>query len=112
MSKKQYNLKILASARDEIQEIARLHMALVGINSARKITTALRKAVEHLSTYPYLGVSIEDRELSQQGYRKLVCGNYLCFYRLVDDTVFIYHIADGRTEYKHLFRKLPMVDET
>ena len=106
MPKEQYKLKILAPAREEIREIARIHMELVGANSARKITTTLRKSIDHLRDHPYLGVSLEERDLSQQGYRKLACGNYLCFYRLTGDTLFVYHIADGRTEYKRIFRSL------
>lgn len=107
MTTKRYKLEILTQAREEIREIARMHMALVGPNSARKITTSLRKSMEHLRGHPHLGVSLEERDLSRQGYRKLVCGNYLCFYRLIGDTIFVYHIADGRTEYKRLFRDLP-----
>ena len=107
MPNKPYKLKILAPAREEIREIARLHMELVGAKSARKITAKLRKSTEHLCDHPYLGVSIEARDLSQKGYRKLFSGNYLCFYRLIGDTIFVYHIADGRTAYKRLFRSFP-----
>ena len=107
MPKEKYKLKILTPAREEIRVIARLYTELVGANSTRKITAPLRKSIEHLRDHPYLGVTLEERDLSQLGYRKLVSGNYLCFYRLIEDTIFIYHIADGRTDYKQLFRNLP-----
>ena len=107
MPKEKYKLKILTPAREEIRAIARLHTELVGVNSARKITETLRKSIEHLCDHPYLGVTLEERDLSQLGYRKLISGKYLCFYRLIGDTIFVYHIADGRTEYKQLFRNLP-----
>ena len=87
MPKEQYKLKILAPAR--------------------KITETLRKSIEHIRDYPYLGVALEERNLSQLGYRKLVSGDYLCFYRLIGNTIFVYHIADGRTEYKRLFCGFP-----
>jgi hypothetical protein len=67
----------------------------------------IKESLQRLRTHPHLGVVLEENELRRQEYRKLVCGNYLCFYRLINDTVYIYHIVDGRTEYKRLFRTLP-----
>jgi hypothetical protein len=32
--------------------------------------------------------------------------NYLCIYRLLSDTVYVYHIADGRTDYPKLMQDL------
>lgn len=112
VAQKMFSLEIRAPARDEILEIARLHKKLFWPQAAREITDSLRNSLQRLQTHPYVGISLEEKELCGQGYRKLICGNYLCFYRLVDDVVFIYHIADGRTEYKHLFRALPrdMID--
>jgi plasmid stabilization system protein ParE len=108
VARKKYKLEILPPARDEILEIARLHLELVGPESARKITARIRESLEHLRTQPLMGMAPEDKSLRQMGYRKLICGHYLCFYRLIGETVFVYHIADGRTEYKQLFRSLPL----
>ena len=107
MEQKKYRLEILAPVRGEILEIARLHMELVGPNSARRITDKIKNSLERLQTYPLMGMALDEKDLRQMGYRKLICGNYLCFYRLVGETVFVYHIADGRTEYKHLYANLP-----
>ena len=104
MTQKKYKLEILKPARDEILEIARFHMEFVGPISAKKITVKLKESLENLRTHPYLGLALDDKDLQRQGYRKLICGNYLCFYRLIGETIFVYHIADGRTEYKRLFR--------
>jgi plasmid stabilization system protein ParE len=100
-------LIILKAAQNDLEEIARMHMELVGPKSALKIGERIYNALERLCDHPHMGVAMPDRELNQKGYRKLICGNYLCFYRLIDHTVFIYHIVDGRTEYKQLFHSLP-----
>lgn len=99
---KTYSLEILAPARAELLEIARLHMALVGPQSARKITEDIREALNLLRYQPYMGTVFQDKELSRDGYRKLICGNYLCVYRPIADTVYVYHIVDGRTDYPKL----------
>jgi hypothetical protein len=42
------------------------------------------------------------KELEDEGFRVLVCGNYLCFYKVEFDVIEIYHIADGRRDYPKL----------
>ena len=41
--------------------------------------------------------------LNQQGYRMVICGKHVIIYRKIDRDVFVYHIADTRTEYTRLF---------
>ena len=103
---KKYNLEILAPARSEMHEIARLHLELVGPASARKITDKIKRSLENLTTHPHMGTLFPDSALRREGYRKLIIGNYICVYRLIGDTVFVYHIKDGRTNYQRLLSNL------
>lgn len=96
-------LEILSPAQRELEEIALIHLSLVGPASARKITDRIYDAIELLRDHPQMGVPIRDKSLNQEGYRMLVCGSYLCFYRQLGDTIFVYHIVDGRTNYPQLF---------
>lgn len=34
----------------------------------------------------------------------LICDKYLCIYRLINETVYVYHIANGTTEYSKLIK--------
>ena len=103
MSEPRYRLEILTPAQRELEEIALVHYELVGPDSARKITDRIYDALERLTRHPNMGTSCEDKPLKLQGYRMLICGHYLCVYRLVGNTVFVYHIADGRSDYpKHI----------
>ena len=103
---KQYRLELLAPAQRELDETASLHMKLVGPISARKITERIYSALENLETFPELGVACSDKGLAAEGYRMLVCGKYLCFYRQIGVTVYVYHIVDGRTDYPKLLSDL------
>jgi len=103
---KKFKLELLAPARSEMHEIARLHLELVGPASARKITDKIKHSLGNLTTHPHMGATIQDSELKREGYRKLICGHYLCVYRLVGETVFVYHIVDGRTNYQRLLSNL------
>ena len=99
-------LEILNPARDEILEIARLHTELVGPSSAGEITASIKNALGLLPAQPHMGMACREKHLARECYRMLICGTYLCFYRLVGDTVFVYHIIDGRTNYSEILADL------
>lgn len=101
-----FKLELLATAQRELEEIALVHLALVGLDSARGITERIYKSLERLQTYPNCGIVCRDKQLGSQGYRMLICGHYLCFYRLITDTIFVYHIVDGRADYPKLLKDL------
>ena len=97
-------LDILPPAQAELEEIARVHMALSGPQSARNITDRIYDAMDQLTRFPLSGPSVRDDELSAAGYRYILAGKYLMFYRLLGDTVVIYHIAHGASDYPELLK--------
>jgi len=106
-----YRLEILTPAQRELEDIAILHMELVGPDSARKISDRIYTALEKLKTFPDMGILCRDKQLALAGYRMLICGNYLCLYRLIGTVIFIYHIVDGRSDYQKLFSDINAVSE-
>lgn len=101
-----YKLDILPPAQAELEEIARIHMALSGPQSARSITDKIYDAMEQLTRFPLSGPPVRDEQLSAAGYRYILAGKYLVFYRLLGDTVVIYHISHGASDYPKLFNTL------
>lgn len=99
-------LRILESAQAELEEIARVHMALSGPNSARKITCAIYDALDQLARFPLSGPMVRDEPLAAAGYRYILVKKYLIFYRVMGDTVFIYHIAHGASDYPGYLRSI------
>ncbi len=97
-------VRILAPALHDIDKIADYHLLAVGPASAEKITDRLLDSMEKLSEYPLMGTEHTDPVLQKDGYRKLICGDYICIYRLIEDTVFIYRVVHGATDYPKLFR--------
>ena len=51
-----------------------------------------------------MGALHPDAFLAQHQYRKLICGNYVCIYKVIGQTVYVYRIVDGRTDYPKLLR--------
>jgi toxin ParE1/3/4 len=97
-------IEILAPAWKELEEIADYHLLMVGQISAKKITDRILDALERLEEFPLSGPHVPDTELKGQDYRMLVCDKYVCIYRLIGDTVYVYHIAYGATEYGELLK--------
>ncbi|MDI6601040.1 MAG: type II toxin-antitoxin system RelE/ParE family toxin [Thermoanaerobacteraceae bacterium] len=99
-----YSVEILPPAWIELDEIAEYHLHTVGINSAKKVTDNIISALERLKQYPLSCPYVPDEELRMQEYRMLVCDKYVCFYKLIGNTVYVYHIVHGSKEYSALFK--------
>lgn len=96
-------LVLLEPAQRELEEIAQLHRNLVGPNSARKITNKIFDAFSRQELFPLSGSLPRDKALLRDGYRYVAAGKYICVYRVLGDTVYVYHIAHGASNYPLLF---------
>jgi len=106
-------LRLLNSAQCDLERIALLHRNYCGVESARNITNALLDRIEHLTRFPHMGFALPDNELQSRGYRGLVCDRrFLCVYRVIDGTLFVYRVIDTRSDYRCLFRALPLHDDS
>lgn len=99
-----YKVEIRPEAMNELKEIARFHLHAVGSNSARKITDKILDRIELLADFPFFGSYVPDEEMKSKGYRMIICGKYLGFYRVIENSVYVYHIAHGSTDYPKLFK--------
>ena len=99
------NLEYLAPAVSDFEEIVKYHIAQVGVPYAKKIYTVIEETIRKLEDFPLLGQIHPDPLLAAQGYRKLVLNQtYVAVYRIVDKTVYIYRIVNGKTDYPKLLR--------
>lgn len=99
-----YRLDILPPAQAELEEIAQIHLALSGPKAARDITDKIYAAMDQLTLFPLSGPAVRDEQLGAAGYRYILAGKYLIFYRPLGDSVVIYHIAHGSTDYPKLLK--------
>lgn len=99
-----FKLAILAPAQRELEEIARVYLELAGADSARKVTDELFSSLARLTSYPLSGSLPRDRWLREAGYRLVISGKFIAAYRLLGDTVFVYHIAHGASDYPTLMK--------
>lgn len=98
------SVKILTPALNDIEKIAYYYLLMVEPQSAEQITDKLLDAIDMLEEYPLAGTEHPDHVLQEQGYRKLICGDYVCVYRVIDEIIYIYRVVHGSTDYPQLFR--------
>lgn len=94
----------LYEAKLEYRDLLLYHKNTVGTQSAEKFAKMILSSVRKLETFPQLGVLKETQLLGRYGFRASFIGKYVCIYRIVEESVLIYHIADARTNHMyHIF---------
>ena len=97
-------VQILTPAWRDIDRISDYHLTMVGPESAERITDKLLDTIAKLSEFPLMGAEHPDPVLARHHYRKILCGDYVCVYRMVEDTVYIYRVVHGATDYTKYFK--------
>ena len=98
-----HKISFLAPAIKDLEKIAEYHLKIVGAKSAELITDKLFQKIQILENQPYLGTKHPDLLLQKQDYRKLVCNDYICIYKVINQTIYIYIIVHGATDYPQSF---------
>ena len=105
MPAKRYKLVYLTPAEQDLKEIVKFHLNRVGVQSARFIYQEIRKNIQRLRDFPLLGQIHPDPLLAAENYRKLVLTDtYVAVYKVDGDTVYIYRVVNGATDYPRLLQ--------
>ena len=95
---------ILTPASSDIDQIADYYLLMVGPLSAEKITDKLLDAILRLEDFPLSGTEHPDPELHKLGFRKIMCGDYACIYKIIDKNVYIYRVVHSAADYTKLLK--------
>ena len=98
-----YKVEILPAAWEDLKKIEDYYLLQFDASAAIKVTDHILKSLERLESFPDSGSLLPDKWLNEQGYRMVICQRYVSIYRVIGQTIYIYHIADTQTEYTKLF---------
>ena len=101
MKRIKYNVRLLRAAEDDLNEIV-TYIAVDNKVTAESIAIRIEKNLAYLSHHPYLGKIPGEEELARLGYRFLVVQDYLIFYTIEEQTVWIHRILHGARDYLNL----------
>jgi len=101
-------LAISPLAREDLEDIKKyISEELKNPIAAVNVVSRIIKKIKILKNTPGMGVPLSSKMSFDTGYRFLVCGNYLTFYRYEEKTVFVDRVLYGRRDYvKILFPEI------
>jgi toxin ParE1/3/4 len=94
-----YQVRLLSIAEEDFTEIISF-IAADNPAAADAIANKIEKNLELLSDNPNLGRIPREEEIRNLGYRYLIVQNYLIFYTIEEQTIFIHRILHGARNYK------------
>lgn len=104
MSANRFTLRLLSTAEQDFLDIIE-YLAAENVSAAHTVANHLEKQLQSLQRHPFLGKVPSDSKLAKMGYRVLVVGDYLVFYKVRGKTVMIYRIIHGARNI------VPLLDE-
>ena len=79
--------------------------------TADKVANTILDSLERLQSFPDSGSLTPDPWLNSLGYRMVISDSRnVSIYKQVEDTIYVYLIADTRTEYTRIFRDILIHD--
>ena len=98
------SVRFLQTALDDLEEIV-MYIAADSAGSALNVHDKIIEAARKLEDFPNMGVAVSDERLKKLGYRMKIIGNYLLFYKVIDDEVLIMRVVYGARDYPSLFNE-------
>ncbi|MGA2622613.1 MAG: type II toxin-antitoxin system RelE/ParE family toxin [Bacteroidota bacterium] len=102
MNRPKYNVRLLRIAEDDLWEIVS-YISTDRPVAAEALAAKIEQSIKLLSKNPRLGRVPKEDELNRLHYRYLVVENYLIFYTIEGQTIYIHRILHGARDYLTLF---------
>lgn len=97
------NLHLSEEAQNDLIEIKNyIEKELLNPSAALATVSRITKKLRILQTYAYVGVPLSSIADIDSDYRFIVSGNYISFYRVYDDNVYIDRIIYARRDYMQI----------
>ena len=105
------SIEILPSAWEGLARIKYRVQADFGEDVAPRVTDRILDRLERLEQFPDSGSMTPDPWLNNMGFRMIITDKRnVAIFRKADQRIFVYIIADTRTEYTRVFRDLIIAD--
>lgn len=98
-----HNVEILPSAWEDLKGIEDYYTVQFDVETALKVSDHILDAIERLEDFPDSGSLTPDKWLNERAYRMVICKKHVVIYKIIETSVYVYHIADTQTEYTKLF---------
>lgn len=96
-----HNIHYSAAALQDLDDIwSYVARELQNVSAAERLLNRLMDAVDRFADYPEMGPVLSSiADVREEGYRFLVTGSYIAFYRVADGGVYVDRVLYGRRDY-------------
>ena len=101
MKKPKCTIRFLGAAQEDFNDIIS-YIAAENRPAAEATAVKIERSLARLSNYPHLGRIPKEEDLIRLGYRFIVVENYLIFYTLEEQTIWVHRIIHGARDYINL----------
>ena len=101
MSSSRCSVRLLPIAEEDLLDIVS-YVAADDVGAALSLADRFEKNLLKLSSFPFLGRTPNDAKLTRLGYRFLVVGSYLIFYKVRGKTALVHRIIHGARDLENL----------
>jgi len=98
MSRKYYEDRLFPTADEDFADIIN-YIAAERICSAKSLVIKFEKYFKLLTYNPRLGRIPKENELASFGYRVIIIENYLMFYTIEENIIYLHRIIHGARDY-------------
>lgn len=105
-------LLISPEALEDLKSIKKyISGELCNEQAAQNVVSKIMKSIRTLERFPKTGTLLSSKANIVTGYRFIVSGNYLTFYRIEDETVYISRVLYGRRDFNRILFGESFFDE-
>jgi len=98
VSRRKYSIRFLRIAEDNLVEIT-AYISADRPSATEALAAKIEKSLQLLSQNLHLGGVLKEDELAGLHYRYLVVDNYLIFYTVEGQTIYVHRIVHGARDF-------------
>ncbi|CAM4230642.1 type II toxin-antitoxin system RelE/ParE family toxin [Lacicoccus alkaliphilus] len=98
-----YKVALLPVAESDLDNILN-YILIDDAKAAERVLNRITDALRHLETSSYAGLKVVEESLVHLDLRMIVSDPYIVFYRIIDNTVYIFRVLHEARDYLQILR--------
>ncbi|GAE93713.1 plasmid stabilization system protein [Gracilibacillus boraciitolerans JCM 21714] len=98
-----FNVELLPAADEDLDDIF-TYILLDNPEAANEVLDRVMTSLKYLEKFPYAGLRVMEERLKHFEFRMVISEPYIAFYRVIENTVYIYRILHGARDYIQILR--------
>lgn len=100
---KSYKVELLPAADSDLDDIFNF-ILMDNPEAASEVLERIISSLKYLENFPFAGTKLTEKSLNHYEFRMIISEPYIAFYRVIEDTIFIYRILHGARDYIQILK--------